>query len=85
MKEELLEQLRLLSKFEDELSGVWIEFFDGIITSINFENETFTVRTVVNLGCGCCSDYEFETINFSELDEDDLETVLNDPDIINLK
>ena len=62
------EHIELLKSLGDGTQiNIWVEVGLSSFTNIDFENEEVTETSIIYLPCGCCYDYEIETIKFSNL------------------
>ena len=59
-------------------NNVWIESGDGFITNIDFDNKEIVLTSHFTLSCGCCTESDWETIKFSDLEEHTLDDIIED-------
>ena len=62
------ERIELLKSLGDGTQNdIWVQVGLSTFTNIDFENEEVNEISIIDLPCGCCYDYEIETIKFSNL------------------
>ena len=63
---------------EGTQNNVWIGIGSRTrITNVDFHNKEIVVTTI-SLSCGCCTESDFETIKFSDLEEDVLDELIEE-------
>ena len=75
-----LDKIKLLELLgEGTQNNVWIEVGSRTwITNIDFHNKEVVETSHFPSSCGCCTESDWETIKFSDLDEDTLDEIINE-------
>lgn len=58
---------------------IWVEIGSStFITNIDFDNKEVVETSHFTESCGCCTGSDWETIKFSDLDEDTLDEIIKE-------
>ena len=60
-------------------NNIWVEIGSStFITNIDFDNKEVVETIHTPESCGCCTGSDWETIKFSDLDEDTLDEIIEE-------
>jgi len=60
-------------------NNIWVEMGSStFITNIDFDNKEVVETIHSTVSCGCCTESDWETIKFSDLDEDTLDEIIKE-------
>ena len=72
------EKIKLLESLgSGTQNNIWVEIGSRTwITNIDFDNKEVVETSHFTASCGCCTESDWETIKFSDLDEDTLDEII---------
>lgn len=75
-----LDKIKLLESLgSGTQNNIWVELGSStFITNIDFDNKEVVETSHFTASCGCCQESDWETIKFSDLDEDTLDEIINE-------
>lgn len=80
-KADKIKLLELLG--EGTQNNVWVEIGSStFITNIDFDNKEVVETSHFTASCGCCEESDWETIKFSDLDEDILDELIKEFELL---